>query len=868
MSNEKKPPSRKLEEETTNSIRQNSGRSSGENDDGDFNRAVDPPPTSTRSLMTRPDRGGHDDEEDIISPLPPARRRVTTRGQDQPWASSPALMNPKDKSARKHSKEKSLSNKKSRHTTTRDRRAASVSNLNARHKTSSTIDERKAASVSNLNAKKKASPIAPSPREEQNQEQVQDEKQQARITTSRSSTSASLKPESQDTTQSEKNNSQRRKNPSERSMEKKRVTTRASASTYIEGRNTAGTNAEAGIDNSSNSDNASQADQTLSTAPDPPSLAIRDYHALRPGAYRMSTGGVARYVNDDVDSITVDDDTDNLAETNVITAENVVPIDASLVQDELLPSPPPFRPTTSDGSSYSGHQTNHSFSIRSDGYRGNGDNQSVEHPPPQLNRFHTVGGVVSLDQTMATSATTRTRFTSPSKDPEKETSEEGWMNNQKKMFAICLGLLFIIVVACVGAVYAITGFNGDEEPIDVFGDSEDEQPKPLDPVVLPPSSPLGMEPFMYVLPNYSRDALKLEDSPQSKALRWMSEYDDPESYSVDRQLQRFALMTLLFSISNQDPGKETLLWLGGIHECNWYDSECPDGDFYTSLSLPSNKIFRGTLVPELAMLVNLERLQTHDNALVGVFPTELGDLTALKEIRMNNNLLRGTIPTEFGRLSNLETIDFSNNLLSGTIPTEIGWWDQVKYLSLDFNSLVGSIPSEIGRMNELVNMSASSNRLEGSLPSEVSRLARLKSFNVQKNYLEGEFVSRFGKSASSLETLNLHANEFFGTLPSTVGVLTKLKELDISENNLDGSLPTELGLLTNLVVLDVSANGFKNEIPTELGQLLDAKLLSMKDNFFSGIVPLEVCDLKFSVDTNITRDCDLFCLCCQEQRCE
>lgn len=384
---------------------------------------------------------------------------------------------------------------------------------------------------------------------------------------------------------------------------------------------------------------------------------------------------------------------------------------------------------------------------------------------------------------------------------------------------------------------------------------------------------LDWESFIKALPDYTKESLQNENSPQSKALNWMSTYNVTESYAMPRQLQRFALISLYFSIIKNDPSDELFTYLAGLDECGWWDgwwdSTCVD-DVYTGLWLNSKHTLQGTIIPELALLTSLEILQIDQNGLVGVIPTELGQMTALKEVRINDNLFRGTIPTEFGKLSNLKHFDLSNNLLSGNIPTEIGSWNKVQTLILANNSLEGKIPTEIGQMTLLENISVSSNQLEGRLPNSIRRLKKIKRFNAEKNYLNGEFVSNFENRGRALQHLQLGSNEFSGTLSPTIGLLTNLVELDISENKLRGALPTEVGLMTSLTRLQLYSNTFDDLIPTELGLLPNAESMGLHDNLFTGNVPFEICELTFTCSTcvltraKITIDCDqeLSCICC------
>ena len=55
--------------------------------------------------------------------------------------------------------------------------------------------------------------------------------------------------------------------------------------------------------------------------------------------------------------------------------------------------------------------------------------------------------------------------------------------------------------------------------------------------------------------------------------------------------------------------------------------------------------------------------------------------------------------------------------------------------------------------------------------------------------------------------LSLYDKELSGSIPSSLGQLTKLEYLNLSENDLSGSIPSSLGQLTNLQSLIMTTPG-------------------------------------------------------------
>jgi hypothetical protein len=99
------------------------------------------------------------------------------------------------------------------------------------------------------------------------------------------------------------------------------------------------------------------------------------------------------------------------------------------------------------------------------------------------------------------------------------------------------------------------------------------------------------------------------------------------------------------------------------------------------------------------------------------------------------------------------------------------------------------------------------------------------------NILTGTIPSEIGL-LSKLTRLAL--NSVTGTIPSEVGLLTKLTYLDLWRNSLTGTIPSEVGLLTKLNVLDLSINSLTGTIPSELALMSKLYDLQLYYNNFTG----------------------------------
>jgi hypothetical protein len=73
--------------------------------------------------------------------------------------------------------------------------------------------------------------------------------------------------------------------------------------------------------------------------------------------------------------------------------------------------------------------------------------------------------------------------------------------------------------------------------------------------------------------------------------------------------------------------------------------------------------------------------------------------------------------------------------------------------------------------------------------------------------------------SSNLLLMNLFGNAFTGSIPSEVGLLTKLTFLNFQANFLTGIIPSELESLTELFFLGLNGNLFSS--PYECPQFID-----------------------------------------------
>ncbi|ESQ47650.1 hypothetical protein EUTSA_v10022048mg [Eutrema salsugineum] len=206
-----------------------------------------------------------------------------------------------------------------------------------------------------------------------------------------------------------------------------------------------------------------------------------------------------------------------------------------------------------------------------------------------------------------------------------------------------------------------------------------------------------------------------------------------------------------------------------------------------------------------------------------------------------NNFNASPVPTRLNKLMELERLNFSHSSFSGQIPPEI--LHLTKLVSLDLSSSftfffrIWKIPSAIASLSHLTSLILSSNKLGGSIPSSVGNLSRL---NILDLWLP------------ELYHVNLSNNRFSGfkEFPKDLSRM-QMKVINLSKNNLQvlilrsnefhGSLqyhPRVASWFPQLRVIDISHNNaFTGTLPSEFFMYWSLIVLNLSSNGFTGNIP-------------------------------
>ncbi|GJU90960.1 leucine-rich repeat protein [Tanacetum coccineum] len=288
--------------------------------------------------------------------------------------------------------------------------------------------------------------------------------------------------------------------------------------------------------------------------------------------------------------------------------------------------------------------------------------------------------------------------------------------------------------------------------------------------------------------------------------------------------------------------------------CNLYGS-IPHSIFNLSLlvnfSLAENHL-TGSLPPEFGnQLPNLGILQLRNNEFTGVLPPSISNCSKLVLLEMCFNNFSGKLTIDFSKLRDINRINLHDYNFHGRgEANDMSLIDSLKnctrlvFLDLDYCNLIGVLPVSIGNLSDqLSSLYLRDNQFFGSLPSSIGNLVGLTWLDLQSNRLKGKIPSTIGK-LQKLQRLSLSRNQFSGPIPDAIGNLSILTELYLHSNKLEGHIPPRLGNCKELNSLDLSDNRLGGKIPKQLFQIPALTiLLNLSHNNLSGSVPSEVRDL-------------------------
>jgi hypothetical protein len=323
---------------------------------------------------------------------------------------------------------------------------------------------------------------------------------------------------------------------------------------------------------------------------------------------------------------------------------------------------------------------------------------------------------------------------------------------------------FIVVVSLltmIGLILGLTLSKSSDSPASQTpsGTGDDTAPREF-----------SMESFIeFDIPVYSRRAISADkESPQARAITFLSQDPQLANYTKRRRLTRFALAVLYFSLNGEMEGTNrnaTAGWVTNASECEW-DTE----DYEVAVCDSS-----------------------------GAFST----------LYLEERQLTGTLPAEIELLSDVQGIYLTTNNVSGSIPSEIGNLDLLSFLYLEDNNLTGTLPSTLGNVRGLQQLYMAYNDVSGTIPATLfgsekkdRQLVGLSNDTSEEGFLRGSNGRSLQQDENEkfhlLEYLDLDSNMLTGTIPSTFTMARNLRTFYFLNNMLEGTIPENMFQLSYL----------------------------------------------------------------------
>ena len=116
---------------------------------------------------------------------------------------------------------------------------------------------------------------------------------------------------------------------------------------------------------------------------------------------------------------------------------------------------------------------------------------------------------------------------------------------------------------------------------------------------------------------------------------------------------------------------------------------------------------------------------------------------------------------------------------------------------------------------------------------------RVLILDLEDKQLVGSIPPSIGNLTRLIE-ISLGSNEFHGEIPQELGRLRTLESLNLSSNSLGGKISTNMSHCTQLRVFDLDTNEIIGSIPRQLSSWLSLTVLQLRKNILSGMEPSQV----------------------------
>ncbi|CAA2995505.1 LRR receptor-like serine threonine- kinase GSO1 [Olea europaea subsp. europaea] len=272
------------------------------------------------------------------------------------------------------------------------------------------------------------------------------------------------------------------------------------------------------------------------------------------------------------------------------------------------------------------------------------------------------------------------------------------------------------------------------------------------------------------------------------------------------------------------------------------------------LDLSGNELMSSASTAGFIKLVHLKRLEKFNlafNEFNNSIFKALSALKPLKFLNLSHNNFEGLLPVQdLSALWNLEILDLSHNRFEGNPSlqdaTSLSQLRKLEHLDLGNNYFNKDILKSVSNLTALIFLSLQKNDMEGPISSnELDNLNKdLEVLILRENQLTGHLPIQDLIAFKNLKVLDLSKNNFTGSIPQIIGLMSSLSALSLAENNLTGFLPSKgFCELKNLQELDLSLNAFEGQLPRCFTNLSSIRVLDLSMNRFKGDISFIISNL-------------------------
>ncbi|ORX42311.1 L domain-like protein [Piromyces finnis] len=231
--------------------------------------------------------------------------------------------------------------------------------------------------------------------------------------------------------------------------------------------------------------------------------------------------------------------------------------------------------------------------------------------------------------------------------------------------------------------------------------------------------------------------------------------------------------------------------------------------------------------------MHITKIDLSSKGLSGPIPESIGNLPKLTKLYLNDNQFAGPIPEFIGKLTNLKELNLSNNQLTGPIPESIGSTSIIYSLRLENNYLSGIIPNPL--KEKLIRKT-------------------LESYDSKNNCLDCSGVEKECGDQRPNEECPVICEEC-GNIESLLG---GKDDYCCIREGIECEKDVESGEM-HITKIDLSSKGLAGSIPESIGNLSKLTELNLKNNYLTGDIPESI---KNKIKNDLSYDLENNCLDC------